>query len=675
MDVRNRLGSEKSPYLLQHKDNPVGWYPWGDEAFAAAKAADRPIFLSIGYSTCHWCHVMERESFEDHEVAERLNEFFIPVKVDREERPDVDAVYMEAVQALTGQGGWPMSVFLTPDGRPFFAGTYFPKPAFLKVLARLRQAWTENRNLVEEQGQMLADAVARHGRQRRAGDLDESVLVAFLDSWTERFDPQHGGIGGAPKFPHAYDIQLLLRIHRRAGRSDALAMARKTLDEMARGGIYDHLGGGFHRYSVDGEWFVPHFEKMLYDQASLATAYVEGWQVTGQREYAIVAREILDYVLRDLCHPEGGFYSAEDADSEGEEGKFYVWTAAELRSLLDEREHRDLVEAYGVTDAGNWENGANILRLVGPHSRSGRSAELTWGMRKLFEARQKRVRPHLDDKVLTDWNGLMIASMARAGRALREPRYVHAAASAARFVLARCRADGALRHRWRDGEAAIDAFLDDYAFLVHGLIELYQATFEPEWLETAAELHELQDERFFDDVGADYFFTAHPEHPPEGPARLSARRVEQLDNVVPAGRSVTALNALRLAGLLARADLRRRADAVFESTPEVVTRHPGAFSQLLVALDFALDRSKEIAVVGPLQDEATLRMLDAVGGGFRPNQVIAAGSPGSARVPLLRGRQLREGRPTAYVCENHACQAPTTDPEQAARLADSHNRY
>jgi len=657
VEIRNRLGAESSPYLLQHKDNPVAWFAWGPEAFAAARELDRPIFLSIGYSTCHWCHVMEHQSFEDPEVARALNDAFIPVKVDREERPDVDSIYMDVTQALTGHGGWPMSVWLTPEGRPFFAGTYFPRDAFLDLLGRIRQAWLFQRSEIEVQGRTLAGQVQEKLAAGRAGPLDDALLARFLDGWRSRFDPRHGGTRGAPKFPHAYDMQVLLRIHRRTGDAFALEVVTKTLDEMAKGGIYDHLGGGFARYSVDAEWFAPHFEKMLYDQASLATAYVEAWQSTGNPEYEQVAREVLDYVMRDVTHEDGGFFSAEDADSEGVEGKFYVWTWGQLEEALSPDQLQLVAEAFGADEAGNWEHGANILRLSPGRSRATRSPELAAAMERLFERRARRIRPHLDDKVLADWNGLMIAAMARAGRALGEPRYVAAAQRVARFVLsAMRRPEGALWHRWRDGKAGIPGFLDDHAFVIHGLIDLYQADFDPSWLDAAEQLQERQD-ALFRTVDGDYLLSDGSD------PHVIARRIEPFDNVVPSGRSVTALNLLRLSDLLVRPELRERAAALFAATPDAVRSAPFGFAFLMLALDYALDRSQEIAVVGDLEAADTRALLAALNRGFRPNRVVAAGPPADdARPALLAGRPLQRGRATAYVCEQGACHRPTNEP-------------
>jgi hypothetical protein len=664
---RNRLAQESSPYLLQHKDNPVWWYPWGDAAFEAAKRRDVPIFLSVGYSTCHWCHVMEHESFEDEQVASLLNDHYVAIKVDREERPDVDAIYMDAVQALTRQGGWPMSVFLTPDGKPFFAGTYFPKETFVEVLRKVTEIWNQRRDQLLADAQRLAEALESQAERGHAGSLGTEDLQRFLEVWKANFDPVHGGLAGAPKFPQADDLRLLLRIHRRGDAEPALEMVTKTLDAMAAGGIYDHLGGGFARYSTDDRWLVPHFEKMLYDQAQLVLAYLEGWQVTGNEEYPLVVRETLDYVLRDMTHTRGAFYSAEDADSEGVEGKFYVWSFEELTERLDEEQLKLVRKAFGVSPAGNFE-GNNILALQPGHSRVERSEELEKAMNELFEARSQRVRPHLDDKILTDWNALMITAFARAGRVLDETRYVEAATKAARFLLDEMRNDeGELLHRWREGEAGIRAFLEDYAYLIHALLELYQTDFDPAWLSAAQELQALQDGLFRNEGSGEYHTTDGRDD------TVLYRRTEYMDNVRPAGRSVTAENLQQLAGLTVSPELGQRAAAIFSNTPELIERAPHAFSRLLIALDRALDRSKEIALVGNPTSTPVRGWIDALEARFLPNKVIAAAAPaGEAAVPLLEGRPQKDSQPTAYVCENHVCKLPVTDEASLLELAESY---
>jgi uncharacterized protein YyaL (SSP411 family) len=662
----NRLGSEKSPYLLQHKDNPVWWYAWGDAAFEAAAKQDKPVFLSVGYSTCHWCHVMEHESFEDAEVAALLNSEFIAIKVDREERPDVDDLYMNAVSGLTGRGGWPMSVWLTPAGRPFFGGTYYPKQAFLELLRRLASAWKNERARITEVAGHLAQALAEQERLEAGGSLGNEVFDSYLASFTSGFDARHGGRAGAPKFPPAYDLALLLRLARRPDGARALAMTRTTLDAMARGGIYDHLGGGFARYATDERWLVPHFEKMLYDQASLAAAYTEAWQVTAEPEYRLVAREILDYVLRDLTDPRGGFESAEDADSEGEEGKFYVWTETELRAALPAAEFTPFASAFGVTPAGNFEKRTNILNLQAGSSRATRPPAVASAMKALFALRSRRVRPHKDDKVLASWNGLMISAMARAAVAFDEPRYLEGARRAASFCLGELvRPDGGLLARWRDGEARFAGTLDDYAFLAHGLVDLYQADFDPRWLEAAVKLQERQERLFADRESGGYFFTDGSD------PRLLTRGRRIFDNVTPAGASVSVLNLLRLADLAERDDWRERAGAVLASVSGFVRRAPGQFPQLLMALDYARGDAKAVAVIGPAGDALRKDLLAAVRSGFRPRQVVAAGAPGSSGPALLKQKGLLAGRAAAYVCERGVCREPTSDPARVRALLDA----
>jgi uncharacterized protein YyaL (SSP411 family) len=619
---------------------------------------------------------MERESFEDDVVATVLNDKFVSIKVDREERPDIDAIYMDAVQALSGHGGWPMSVFLTHTGEPFHGGTYYPRQRFVELLLRIAAVWDEGRERVEEQGQALGRALRDRSHLERAGNLGDELFGAFVSAWRASFDPVFGGRHGRPKFPPAADMRVLLRIHRRGGVHDALQIVRTTLDCMARGGIYDHIGGGFARYSTDERWLVPHFEKMLYDQAALVQAYLEAWQATGNEEYALVVRETCDYVLRDMTHTEGPFYSAEDADSEGEEGRFYVWTLDELKRELGERALRELEREFALTESGNFEHGANVLELKTGASRSARSPLVRSALDKLLEVRASRIRPHLDDKILSDWNGLMIAALARAGRHLGERRYVDAASRAARFLLSRASdAEGRLLHRYRDGQAAIPAFLEDYAYLIAGLIELYQSDFDPHWVWEAVRLQGWQDSLFRDRDSGDYLSTDGSDE------TVLARRVEPFDNVRPAGRSVTALNLLRLAALTLDRSLADRASQVFASTPSLIRRAPQAFADLLLALDYAGDRAKEIALVGRADDESMRAMLDELRCGFLPNVVVAAGSSGpidpdgsgrdDCSVPLLRGKALLDGKATAYVCEEGACQAPLNDPERVGRAAQT----
>ncbi len=652
----NRLQFEKSPYLLQHRNNPVDWYPWGPEAFEAARASGRPVFLSVGYSTCHWCHVMERESFEDREVADRLNAGYVSIKVDREERPDLDDFYMTAVTGMTGRGGWPMSVWLTPDAKPFYGGTYFPKPHFLEVLERIRAAWQENRGRLDEVAASLTGAILEQDRIESAGSLDAGLFSDWLDGWMRGFDAVHGGRRGAPKFPPAWDIRMLLRVHARLGRPEALASARLTLDTMARGGIYDHLDGGFARYATDERWLVPHFEKMLYDQAALAPAYIEAWQATGDAEYAAVAREILDYVLRDMTHPEGGFFSAEDADAEGEEGRFSVWTEAELRDSLGPAEYQRLAAAFDISPRGNFEHGTNVLALRPKQRRTERDPRLRQALALLAERRSRRERPLRDDKVLTAWNGLMISAMAFGAAAFEEPRYAAAAAAATRFVLRHAAAgDGALLARWREGEARFPGTLDDHAFLIHGLIDLYQADFDPGWLHEALRLQEAQEKRFSDAETGGYFFN-------DGSDALLPGRGRQVhDNVLPAGSSIACLNLLRLSDLTGRLELRDRALKVFASASAMVKRAPALFPALLTALDYALGEGPQIAIVSGADSEGGRRLLSEARRGFVPGRVVAAGGAAGAGPAILEGKMPGDAA-AAWVCARGACGPALREP-------------
>jgi uncharacterized protein YyaL (SSP411 family) len=662
---RNHLGVEKSPYLRQHAENPVWWWTWTPEALDEARREGKPIFLSVGYSTCHWCHVMERESFTHPDVAQVLNASFVAIKVDREERPDVDDAYMQAVVAMTGNGGWPLTVLLTPDGRPFFGGTYFPKDKLVQLLGRVAADWKKDRTRAEAMGAKLSQALARAMQREASGNLDDSLLLQFTKDFERSFDGKNGGLLGAPKFPPSYALRLLLRVHRRSGSPRALEMVKLTLDAMASGGIYDHVGGGFHRYATDERWRVPHFEKMLYDQAALAQAYVEAFAVTGNADYARVTRETLDYVLRDMTHPDGGFFSAEDADSEGEEGRFYVWSEAQLRQALGPASFELARAALGVTAAGERPGGASILHRPQPTANDSGVAKLAAIIDTLRLARAKRTRPLRDEKVLADWNGLMVAAMAKAGRILHDPRYVEAAARAARFTLARLRTpDGTLRHRWSLGESAYAANLDDYVFQIEGLIELFEADFDRRWLDEAEALHKIVETHFLASQGNYYFTDGTDPSLPRREARTS-------DNVTPAANSVAALNLLRLADLELDASAAARARAILAATPRDVKENPEGFPALLLALDYASDRSKEVAIVGDPKAPQTLALVAAVRAAFNPNLVLAVGSSAAGAAPLLLGKPLRNDQPTAYVCEAQVCRAPTNDPKVAAELAQT----
>jgi uncharacterized protein YyaL (SSP411 family) len=679
----NRLAGEKSPYLLQHALNPVDWYPWGSEAFEKARSEDRPIFLSIGYSTCHWCHVMERESFEDSEVAALMNRTFVSIKVDREERPDIDGVYMSVATLMTGRGGWPLTIIMTPDGRPFYAATYLPResrfglPGLLDLSPRIGDLWANRRSEILESADAAASAVRSVPRAEERIEPGPRELDAARRELAEAFDAKHGGFGIAPKFPTPHRLVFLLRQWKRTGDERALDMVERSLTAMRNGGIYDHLGFGFHRYSTDTEWLVPHFEKMLYDQALLAVAYTEAYLATRKADYAKTARETLSYVLRDMRSPEGGFYSAEDADSEGVEGKFYVWTSEEVRGVLGEADARIAALAFGVCDQGNFieeatgrRTGANILHRPEPRGEIARSLGLSEReleraldsiRTRLLAARRERVRPPRDDKILTDWNGLTIAALALSGRALGEPAFVGAAARAADFILSSIRdSDGRLLHRYRDGDAAIRASADDYAFLIWGLLELYEATFDPSRLEAAVALNEDLLRLFWDENGGLYF-TA------EDAETLLTRRKEVYDGATPSANSVALLNLLRLGRMTGEASLESRAAAVARAFGAVVSRHPSAYTHFMTALDFAVGPSVEIVIVGAPDAEATRDLVETVRASYLPRSVTLLKAPGdqpalSAVAPWTDALVPAGDRATAYVCRDFRCELPATDP-------------
>src|SRR3954468_1711993 len=648
----NRLAGETSPYLLQHQDNPVDWYPWGEEALARAKEEDKPILLSIGYSACHWCHVMERESFEDPEIAAVMNELFVPIKLDREERPDLDSIHMEACQVLTGQCGWPLSVFLTPDQVPFFAGTYFPPdsrmgmPSWRSVLEAVAKAWEERRDEIQAGGARIAERL-RGGALLAPSetDLDPAALDGAVETLRTSYDRANGGFGRAPKFPPASALEFLLR----RGETE---MTAHTLRAMASGGMNDQVGGGFARYSVDPYWLVPHFEKMLYDNALLARAYLHGWQVTGEPLFRKVTEETLDWALSEMRGPEGGFYSALDADSEGEEGKFYVWTVDELRAALaDEPDADEAIAWFGATDRGNFE-GKNIpVRGPGEPDRRGAWRE------RLYDVRAQRVWPGLDDKRLTSWNALMIAALADAGAVLERRDYLDAATVTAEFVLTELRDDGGrLLRTWKDGRAKLNAYLEDHAFLLEALISLYEATFDPRWFAEARALADTTIERFADDENGGFFETSSDHE------RLVARRKDLEDHPIPAGNSSAAYGLLRLEALTGEREYGERAESVLRLLHELAPKHPQAFGHLLQALDFRLAQVREVALVG--DDVRPLERV--VRSGFRPHLVVAGGEPDG--VPLLEGRDPVDGRATAYVCEQFSCRAPVTEPDELEAL-------
>jgi len=693
----NKLISEKSPYLLQHAQNPVDWYPWGADAFNRAQKENKPIFLSIGYSTCHWCHVMEKESFEDSEVAQLLNETFICIKVDREERPDIDNTYMTVCQMMIGSGGWPLTIIMTPDKKPFFATTYIPKETrfgrigMKEIVPSIKTLWKEKRNELLTSAVQIAGALEQiesEARRPLGNELGEGTLKTAYDQLARSFDAQNGGFGTAPKFPTPHNLMFLLRYWRRTGDTQALGMVEKTLEAMRLGGIYDHVGFGFHRYSTDSRWFLPHFEKMLYDQALLAMAYIEAYQATdGNRAYEQAAREIFSYVLRDMMNPEGGFYSAEDADSEGEEGRFYLWTLDEAGHVLSQEEVELLTRVFTMKKDGNFaeeatrkETGKNILvlkkTLAAIASDLAISAdELTLRLEgartKLFEARAKRVRPHKDDKILTDWNGLMIAALAKGAQALNEPLYADAARQSADFILANMLdAKGRLYHRYRDGEAAIAAFLDDYAFLTWGLIELYETTFESSYLQRALDLNAVMLEHFWDGEAGGFYFTA------DDADRVLVRKKEIYDGAVPSGNSVAMMNLLRLARFTAHTEYEEKAAALSRAFSDSIAQSPGAHTQFMIALDLARGPSYEVVIVGDSQTEDTKAMIRALRKVFVPNKVVIFRPAGeaAAAITLLAGftKDLvcLNNKATAYVCKAFRCELPATEAYQMLRLLE-----
>ena len=706
MQPANRLGREQSPYLLQHAHNPVDWYPWGADAVAKARREQKPIFLSIGYSTCHWCHVMERESFERPEIAELLNRWFVSIKVDREEHPDLDQVYMHAVTALTGQGGWPLTVFLTPELKPFFGGTYFPPErrgtmtGMKELLPAVAEAWRARREELRASADELTAALGRLlNRDVAPGIFSEQLLHAAFNQAAGAFDPAHGGFGDAPKFPRPHELTFLFRYWARTGAAQSLEMATATLDHIARGGIHDHLGGGFHRYSTDSQWLIPHFEKMLYDQALLARAYLEAYQITRRPEYAEAARGIFAYVLRDLADARGGFYSAEDADSEGEEGKFYAWTQADVLRVLGEEEGGLFARFYGVTLEGNFsaegsaeggsvsgggsssasggEHGASVLHIDQPldafAALNGLAPDalrrrLAASRERLFAERAARTRPHRDDKILTSWNGLMIASLASGGAALDEPRYLEAARRAADFILGPLVRDGILLRRERRGDARYPGTLEDYAFFADGLLALYEATFEPRWLAEAKRWTDAMVRRFWDEERSGFFFRGKDEEP------LIVRAKELYDGATPSGSSVAVLVLLRLGRLTVDERLETLGRRALEAAAPLLTQTPFAYPAMFAAVDVALGPTQEIVIAGDPGSPDTAAMLRAVHERFLPRAVAVLHPQGPERaavealIPYVKAQESLGARATAYVCEHFVCTLPTHDLTQLIEL-------
>ncbi|MCM8748445.1 thioredoxin domain-containing protein [Thermomicrobiaceae bacterium CFH 74404] len=675
----NRLQHETSPYLLQHADNPVDWYPWGEEAFRVAREQDKPILLSIGYSACHWCHVMEHESFENPEIAHLMNELFINIKVDREERPDLDELYMSAVQVLTGHGGWPLTVFLTPDGKPFYGGTYFPPedrgqmPGFPRVLLAVAEAYHQRRDEVERASSELVKHLEQQFRlPLEPTSLQPSLLDEAARNLVPHFDREHGGFGGAPKFPSPMPLEFLLRTFKRTGAPRALEMVTITLDRMARGGIYDQIGGGFHRYAVDAVWLVPHFEKMLYDNALLSRVYLLAYQASGNPFFRRIAEETIDYVLREMTSPEGGFYATQDADSEGEEGKFYLWTPEEIEDVLGSEQARVVMRYFGVRPGGNFE-GKSILYI--PHDPRQVAAELGLELdeleraiadarRKLYDARARRVWPGRDEKVIVSWNGLMLRAMAEAASVLGREDYAAAAVRNAEFLSSTVARDGHLFHVYKDGRAKIEGMLEDYAYLINGLVSLYEATFEARWIAWARELAETMLAEFSDPEQGDFFDTSVRSE------ALVARPKGLFDSATPSGNGAAAEALLRLSLLLGETRYQQRATAILERYARLASEHPVGFGQFLIAIDFALGQPFEVALVGEPSAPDTRALLRVVREPYQPYKVVALRQPGDEQaaeiVPLLAHRTMVDSRATAYVCRNFACQQPVTEPEALA---------
>ncbi len=668
----NRLANETSPYLLQHAQNPVDWYPWSEEALAKAGAEDKPIFLSVGYSACHWCHVMERESFENPALAELMNERFINIKVDREERPDIDQIYMNAVQAMTGRGGWPMSVFLTPDGKPFFGGTYYPPedrhgmPGFRRVILSVDQAWKNRKQeIIDSAGEMtshLAD-LARLPKADSTETLDLKLLDSAAAALRRQFDPVHGGFGQSPKFPHPMDLRLLLRCGARCGDAHAIHMVRHTLDKMARGGIYDHLGGGFARYSTDAKWLVPHFEKMLYDNALLALTYTEAWQLTGEEDFARVTRETLDYLLSRMTDPlEGGFYATEDADSEGEEGKYYVWDRTEVNSLLGTERAERFCRIYDVSPHGNWE-GQNILNLLKPLEQvaSADGVELEWlrnelaaDKSRLLAARQLRVPPGKDTKILSSWNGLALAAFAHAAWALNEPDYLAAATRCAAFIKRRMVAsDGRLLHCYKDGQARFNAYLDDYANVIDGLVRLFETGGDRQWLNFAEELTQTMILEFHDDAEGGFFYTG------KSHESLILRQKDYQDNATPSSMAMAATGLARLGRLLSNEKYTSLAVSTLKSIEPVLRRFPAAVGQSLIALDFLLANGPDVVICSSLADSDYKRARVMWASRFLPGAVFLPNFAGNNdTMELARDRSALSGHITSFICSGQTCEAP-----------------
>jgi uncharacterized protein YyaL (SSP411 family) len=689
--MQNRLASQKSPYLLQHAENPVDWYPWNEEAFEKAKREDKPIFLSIGYSTCHWCHVMAHESFEDEAVAKLMNDTFVNIKVDREERPDIDKVYMGVCQMMTGSGGWPLTIIMTPEKQPFFAATYIPKEnrfgrlGLTSLIPEIKKLWISEKARIDETVERIKSALENTAVKEAPSSLDKDTITLAIAKLSERFDEKHGGFGKAPKFPSSHNLLLLLRHWKRTKDEWALFMVEKTLKEMRKGGIFDHVGYGFHRYSTDCEWLVPHFEKMLYDQAMLIMAYTEVYQITKTNEYAQVVDEIITYITRDLMSSEGVFYSAEDADSEGEEGKFYTWSIDEVKGILNSKEAKVVTTAYSLKSNGNYQDeangkltGMNIPHIVQENESlvkklSMELDELTGildtSREKLFQSREKRVRPLRDDKVLADWNGLMITALAKASRVLDNQEYLAYAEKAVKFILEKMVTDeNTLYHVFKDGESTIPAFLDDYAFLIWGLIELFETTFKPKYLENAKTLISKMLEHFWDDKGKGFFFTS------DESEKLLVRQKEAYDGAIPSGNSIALMDLILLAQILGEAELEQKATETLETFSSDIVRSYTGFGMMLIGWDFIQGPSYEVVIAGNPESDDTREMLQNLRNHYLPNMVLIlrAGGEQSKAItklaPFTKYYDIVNGKATAHVCINQNCKLPTNDIQKMLEL-------
>ncbi len=680
MNKPNKLITEKSPYLLQHAYNPVNWFPWGDEAFERANSEDKPIFLSIGYSTCHWCHVMEKESFEDDVVAKLMNDAFVSIKVDREERPDIDGIYMSVCQMITGSGGWPLTIVMTPDKKPFFTGTYFPKQnrfnriGMMELIPRLKEIWITKKDEVIKSANEIASSLNNQNLISDTTEIDKSVLDKAYEELSKRYDETNGGFGSAPKFPSPHNLLFLLRYWKSRNKPKALEMVEKTLTEMRHGGIYDHIGFGFARYSTDQNWLVPHFEKMLYDQAMLVIAYTETYLVTKNEFYKETSKEILEYVLRDMTHPEGGFYSAEDADSEGEEGKFYLWDADELRNVLDKKESDFAIKVFSIADDGNWIDeskgmmpGTNILHLNKSTTELANEFNLSEDdfkkklesvRKKIFLYREKRIHPHKDDKVLTDWNGLMISALAKAAQAFDDESYTAAAIKSYSFIEKYLtEKDCRLIHRFRDGESGLPAHIDDYAFMINASIDLYETTFEIDYLKRAIKLNDILMKEFWDEQNGGFYFTSSTSE------ELIARQKDVYDGAVPSGNSVALLNLIRLSRFTSNIYFEKKAYVMVKYFSGYVSKSPSAFCMFMCGLDFLFSASTEVVIVSDHKDNHAIKGINLIRSVFNPNKVVILKSDNtttdySELLSFTNFMKMKDNNTTFYVCRDYTCNQP-----------------